>query len=261
MKKSAFYTTIVMIVLIVCCLTAVTFSFFTSRSGNTIFELGSKTSTKFNISFDNTKEQIITGENAVQSNGSTAFWVIDYETGGTDYRNMYFTMSELEYVLENSPSFNSSRQPIGIDPLTAGMVIDKNSANAVYMDSIIQFSFVKIPRIDQIQEGKEHLYIPKTVADPNNPSVQNPITFDQVASMLQDSKYGLDDTHWSGWKNKMKMSTDCFNLDAIPGKTGNANTKGQLVLFIKIKQGIDNELLPPAMNGVQVKATIESTEL
>ncbi len=252
MKRSAFYSTIAMIVLIVCCLTAVTFSFFTSHSGHSIFELGSKTSTKFNINFDNNRQQKITGQNAVQSKGAMAFWVINYDTGGTDYRNMYFTMSDLEYVIATNPTVESSRQPKGLAPLTAGMVIAKDSANAQYMDSIIQFGFVKIPRADQVEAGKERLYIP----------TDNTTTFDQVVGMLQDPRYGLNATHWSGWRNKTKMSIDCFKLDAIPGKTNTgANTQGQIVLFIRIKENIDNELVPPAMNGVQVKAIIESTEL
>ncbi len=247
MKRSALYTSIAMVVLIVCCLTAVTYSFFTSHSGNTIFELGSAANATFTIIYDQTKEQKIAGANANET-GRVAFWVIDYNTGGIDYRNMYFTMSELQYKLTQSQAKNATEQSnfsSGVTnalSLSPGMVIDKDSANAKYMDGILEFAFFAIPR-----EGVGHFKIEDAEKD----------NYQAVVDKIGQANMGSLE-----WSTKKKMSLDCFKLDAIPGKTDtNEITRGQIVLFIRIKENIDNELVPPAMNGVQVIATIESTEL
>lgn len=222
MKKSALVSTIVMIVVIVCCITAVTFSFFSIQSSNNIFELGSKVSEKFVVAFSESGNQIISGDaiktdDSVEPNGQVARLVLTYTTQ-TAYANMYFTVSNLQYRVATT----------GSALVAAGnttTVVEPTSANARYMDSVIQYAFVKV--------GK-----------------------DEAVGSVSPNK----DTKWY---YKQELSTDCFELAKANGSnTGiSKNESGTIILFLRISPHINNELLPPAMHQVEVVATIESREL
>ncbi|MGN0797183.1 MAG: hypothetical protein ACI4M5_03170 [Christensenellales bacterium] len=222
MKKSALYSTIVMIVVIVCCITAVTFSFFSIQSSNNIFELGSKVSEKFVVAFSESGNQIISGDaiktdGSVESGGQVARLVLTYTTQ-TAYANMYFTVSNLQY---NVPTTGSAL-------LAAGntTIVEPTSANARYMDSVIQYAFVKV--------GKDE-------------------AVNSVSPPAEESK----------WYYKQELSTDCFELATANGSsTGiSKDESGTIILFLRISPHVNNELLPPAMHQVEVVATIESREL
>lgn len=223
MKKSALVSTIVMIVVIVCCITAVTYSFFSVQSSNNIFELGSKVSEKFVVAFSESGNQIISGDaiktdDSVESNGQVARLVLTYTTQ-TAYANMYFTVSNLQYRVPTQ----------GATLLAAGnttTVVEPTSANARYMDSVIQYAFVKV--------GKDE-------------------AVNSVSPPAEDSK----------WYYKQELSTDCFELAKANGSsTGiSKDESGTIILFLRISPQVNNELLPPAMHQVEVVATIESREL
>lgn len=222
MKKSALVSTIVMIVVIVCCITAVTYSFFNVQSSNNIFELGSKVSEKFVVAFSESGNQIISGDaiktdDSKEADGKVARLVLTYTTQ-TAYANMYFTVSNLQYKVTTTGSALLAAENVT-------MTIDPTSANARYMDSVIQFSFVKV--------GKDE-------------------AVDSVSPPAEDSK----------WYYKQELSTDCFELAKANGASGiSKDESGTIILFLRISPHVNNELLPPAMHQVEVVATIESREL
>lgn len=223
MKKSALYSTIVMIVVIVCCITAVTYSFFNVQSSNNIFELGSKVSEKFVVAFSESGNQIISGDaiktdDSVESGGQVARLVLTYTTQ-TAYTNMYFTVSNLQYKVTTTGATLLAAESVTL-------TIDPTSANARYMDSVIQFAFVKV--------GKDE-------------------AVNSVSPPAEDSK----------WYYKQELSTDCFELAKANGSsTGiSKDESGTIILFLRISPHVNNELLPPAMHQVEVVATIESREL
>lgn len=223
MKKSALVSTIVMIVVIVCCITAVTYSFFSVQSSNNIFELGSKVSEKFVVAFSESGNQIISGDaiktdDSVESNGQVARLVLTYTTQ-TAYANMYFTVSNLQYRVATT----------GSALVSAGnttTVVEPTSANAKYMDSVIQYAFVKVGKDEAVDS-----------VSPNEATK---------------------------WYRKQELSTDCFELAKANGASGSGISKGEsgtIILFLRISPHVNNELLPPAMHQVEVVATIESREL
>ena len=224
MKKSALVSTIVMIVVIVCCITAVTYSFFSVQSSNNIFELGSKTSKSFTVSFTESGNQIISGDaiktdGSWESAGTMARLVLTYSTSDTAYSNMYFTVSKLQYKV---PTTGSALVAAG-DTMT---VVKPGSPNAEYMDSVIQYAFVKVGTGEAVGS-----------VSPN-----------------KDTK----------WYYKQELSTDCFELAEASGTSEAGISKGAsgtIILFLRISPQVNNELLPPAMNQVEVVATIESREL
>lgn len=222
MKKSALVSTIVMIVVIVCCITAVTYSFFSVQSSNNIFELGSKVSEKFVVAFSESGNQIISGDaiktdDSWESAGTMARLVLTYTTQ-TAYTNMYFTVSDLQYRVTTTGSALLAAENVTL-------TIDPTSANARYMDSVIEYAFVKV------KDGE---------------------AVDSVSP-----------TGETRWYNKRELSTDCFELAKANGSsTGiSKDESGTIILFLRISPHVNNELLPPAMHQVEVVATIESREL
>lgn len=210
MKKSALYSTIVMIVVIVCCITAVTYSFFNVQSSNNIFELGSKVSKGFTWGFNDgdqtTEEDVIAGSDTIEETKLYARRILTYSSSVTEYSNMHITVSNFQYRMPDAGAKDGYR------------VIDPDSDNAQYLDEVIEYSIVQA----------------KNVSEAKN-----------VALPTGDDK----------WHPKRALTTECDNLGQIKGDARN----GVIVVFIRLN--VENELLPPAMNQVEVVATIESREL
>ena len=222
MKKSALYSTIVMIVVIVCCITAVTYSFFSTQKANYVFELGSKVSESFTWSF-NEGEQTA-GENVVAGSDTSKLYarrVLAYSSNSTAYGNMYITVSDFQYRVPDAGETKGYK------------IIDPTSDNAMYMDEITEFQIVVVDNVLTAEK-----------------------TFDKNGTL--DKANGSDVKPVAGkWKPKTALVKDdniCLNLGEIA-----AGHEGVIVVFLRLN--VDNELLPPAMNQVEVVATIESREL
>lgn len=221
MKKSALYSTIVMIVVIVCCITAVTYSFFSTQKANYVFELGSKVSESFTWSF-NEGEQTA-DENVVAGSDTSKLYarrVLVYDSSSTSYGNMYITVSDFQYRMPDVSAKDGYR------------VIDPTSDNAKYMDEIVQFQIVKV----------------------GDPTISK--DFDRTAQLAiaNGDTVQPDAAKWKKKTELVKDENDCINLGAIAEQH-----KGVIVVFIRLN--LENELLPPAMHQVEVVATIESREL
>ena len=222
MKKSALYSTIVMIVVIVCCITAVTYSFFSTQKANYVFELGSKVSESFTWSF-NEGEQTAE-ENVVAGSDTSKLYarrVLAYSSNSTAYGNMYITVSDFQYRVPDAGETKGYK------------IIDPKSDNAMYMDEITEFQIVVVDNVLTAEK-----------------------TFDKNGTL--DKANGSDVKPVAGkWKRKTALVKDdnyCLNLGEIA-----AGHEGVIVVFIRLN--VENELLPPAMNQVEVVATIESREL
>ena len=256
MKRSVIISTAILLVVTALCLTAVTFSFFTTKSSNIQIDIDSMTTEAFSFEF---KPE---NKNSLKNSKSTTlgeikvvkdylYCTIDYETQ-KDYSNMYFTVAK--FALKDKPG------EIGklIERTNLGKEGNSSLNESDYLASMIQYQFVEVPK--------------QTTPETHAPLAGDQIAPDDNKWKLERPFVGDDDlTH------KNVRDEEFFNLGAINGTKG--QVKGQIRFYLKIDnfiettvredgvhkykpQGpIDSELIPGNIDGYTLQVTIQAKQL
>ena len=249
MKRSVILTTAILLVVTALCLTAATFSFFSSRSSNIEIDIGSLGTNAFTFNFTRSENNLI-ATNSTKIGSSTSpsqgevilgkdyiYCDISYTTS-QEYKNMYFTVKE--FTLKDSKgniivrNYPSTPRPEG-EEIPAVPPIESESD---YIAKNLQYQF--------INTNINGVLVQDPVPDPTKWKVERPF-------VPGDDFTSADE-----------REQEFFNLGALKGSETTA-VKGGIRFCVRLAKPdgtlLDTELVPSNINGYTLTVLIQAKQL